>query len=378
MFLFEGVCRYLQIVVVLFCSALMLIGCAEEQPVKIGFVGGLTGRVAGLGVAGRDGALMAVDEQNQRGGVAGRPLTLVIKDDKQDPETARRVVGELIDEDVVAIVGHMTSSMSVQTQALINEAGVVMLSPTTKTDLLSGQDDHFLRVTPQLSVNAAKLAEYVVKQRGLKHFAVVYDKNNSAFTETWLTTFSHNLQTYSAEVVVAIPFAANNDLSFLEISRKMLENNPDGLLILANAMDSALVAQQIRKLGSDLPLFTSEWSFTSDVINFGGSAVEGTTSFHTFDAKSEDPHYLAFAQVFQQRYGYPPSFATVLAYDATSFLIAGLDKNPRKEGLKKQLLSIEKFHGLQSDFHLNRHGDVERSLFLTVIREGRFTVIEQP
>ncbi|PLY03770.1 MAG: ABC transporter substrate-binding protein, partial [Desulfuromonas sp.] len=158
---------------------LLVLGCEREvKPIKIGFVGGLTGRVAGLGISGRDGALLAVEEVNAAGGINGRNVVIVVKDDKQDPTAAKQGVAELIKEDVVAIIGHMTSSMTAVTLPLVNQAEKLMISPTSKSDLFSGKDDYLLRVTAPSSFNARKIAELACQEMGLKRFAVVYDLNN--------------------------------------------------------------------------------------------------------------------------------------------------------------------------------------------------------
>ena len=98
-----------------------VIGCSEQKPIKIGFVGGLSGRVADLGIGGRDGALLAVEHWNQNGGVNDRAVQLLVRDDQQNVETARKIVKQLLSEGVVAIIGHMTSSMSVTTVPLVRK-----------------------------------------------------------------------------------------------------------------------------------------------------------------------------------------------------------------------------------------------------------------
>lgn len=94
-------------------SIAVLLGCEPPEPIRIGFVGGTSGRVADLGIAGRDAVLLAVELRNQSGGVAGRKVKLLIKDDQQSPEVARRAVRDLIEQGVVAIVGPMTSAMAI-------------------------------------------------------------------------------------------------------------------------------------------------------------------------------------------------------------------------------------------------------------------------
>ena len=116
----------------------VLLGCEPLEPIRIGFVGGTSGRVADLGIAGRDAVLLAVELRNQSGGVAGRKVKLLIKDDQQSPELARRAVRDLIEQGVVAIVGPMTSAMAIAVVPIANEAKVLLMSPTATTDDLTG------------------------------------------------------------------------------------------------------------------------------------------------------------------------------------------------------------------------------------------------
>ena len=74
------------LIVLAIALCLVLVACSEEPPLKIGFVGGMTGRVADLGIAGRDGVIFAIEEKNQAGGIAGRMLELVVRDDHQDAD----------------------------------------------------------------------------------------------------------------------------------------------------------------------------------------------------------------------------------------------------------------------------------------------------
>ena len=368
--------KQLSVVILILGVCLSVASCSEELPLKIGFVGGLTGRVADLGVAGRDGVIMEVEDINRSGGIGGRKVELVIKDDRQDAESAKQAIRELINEQVIAIIGPMTSSMAVVIQPLIGSSQTVTISPTAKTDQLSDQDDFFLRVTNQLSRNAEQLAAHAVKGLGLKNIAVVYDVSNRAFTETWLNYFEKSLLQNGGQIAVAEEFTSQPDVHFLPIAKRVLATKPDGVLLLSNAIDTALLAQQIRKLESKVALFSSEWAFTTDLISFGGRPVNGMIAFLSFNTNSQEARYLAFKERFTNRFGYAPSFATVLAHDATSFLFAGLKKNPPQSGLKEALLNLGPFPGLQSEITVDRYGDVERTLFMTVIEDGQFKVVE--
>jgi hypothetical protein len=133
--------RFGTLLVTLIISAL-LVACFSREPIRLGFLGGLSGRVADLGIGGRDGALLAIELRNASGGVGGRLLELIAEDDQQDTETAKRAVSRLINNKVVATIGPMTSAMAVATVPLANTTQRLMV---TTPDLVR-MDDYFLRV----------------------------------------------------------------------------------------------------------------------------------------------------------------------------------------------------------------------------------------
>ena len=361
---------------VLLCVGLLLLvvaACQQEQrPLKVGFIGGLTGRVAGLGVAGRDGVLMAVEEINRAGGIKGRPIEVIARDDQQDAEVARQAVKELIAADVVAIIGPMTSAVAVAIQPIVNREQIVMISPTVTSNQFNEQDDWFFRTTMPLRTNAEKLAKYVSDQR-IRTIAVSVDMANAAYTEDWLASFRKPFEAGGGQVVHVERYRSGAEGGFLPLAERLLRADPDALLLLGGAMDTAMIAQQVRKLGSRVALFASEWACTSDVINFGGKAVEEMRSFVTYNPASQAPRHQAFLVDFEKRFGYQPSFAAVLGYEAACNLFAGLTRNAQRDGLKEALLRAGAFTGLQGEVHINRFGDAERETFLAVIRDGRFT-----
>jgi len=354
---------------------LLLFGCRQEpEPLKIGFVGGLSGRVADLGIAGRDGVMLAVEQLNEQGGINGRKVRLLVRDDGQDAGKAVRAVDDLLAQHVEAIIGPMTSQMGIAVAPEVSRAGITAISPTVKTDLLSRQDDYFFRVTPELGENARILSRYLLEERRIRRMVLVFDTLNGAFTESWVKRFSETYRDNGGEVVAALPFTSDNRLSFLELSRRITVADAGGVLILASALDTAMICQQLEKLGSHLPLFSSEWSFTTDLISYGGKTVEGLISFHSFNVDSSRPSYLAFRKRFQDRYANSPSFANTLAYDAAQVLFEALRQRTAGEDLRHTILTIGKFPGLQSEISFNRFGDVRRRLFCTKVKNGRFVV----
>lgn len=359
---------------------LMVPGCDlhAKKPIPIGFVGGMTGRTANLGISGRDGALLAVEQINERGGIDGHRVELVVRDDKQDDAVGQQVVRELIARKLPVIIGPMTSSMAVVMAPEINSSNCLLLSPTVSTTLLGGQDDNFFRVYPECLAMGHSLADYAYNEKSLRRFAVIYDLGNRAFTESWKNCFSDRFKTLGGEIIAAVSFTSGGNHQFMSLMRQALKKDPDGILILANSLDTALLAQQMMKIGKRVPLFTSEWSMTRDLLRSGGQSVEGITLFHTFNEASRKQKYLDFKQSYQKRFGHPPSFSAIHAYDATQVVLAGLAQGVRTgPEMKAFLLDHPPFDSLQGTISFNPYGDVNRDLFLTVVADGEFTVTRE-
>lgn len=362
----------------LFCATCLavLTGCSDAEPLALGFVGGISGRVADLGIAGRNGSLLAVEQRNRAGGVNGRSVALVVRDDAQDPETARSAVQALLDQRVAAIVGPMTSAMSVATMDLANRAGVVMISPTTTTHQVSGKDDYFFRVLSSTRDYATKAATYQRKVLGRSRIAAVYDLRNRAYTESWLNDFRQTFEAGGGEMVRTVPFESSADVYFQALSRQLLEVDPDGILVVANSLDTALLARQIRKARTDVGIVAAEWAATERLIELGGEAVEGIAIAQFLDRSSSEASYVAFRDAYRKRFAQEPGFAGLAAFDATNIVLDAIAQSGGARDLKQVLLAIGRFPGAQSPIVFDAYGDAQRKTFITTVRQGDFMIID--
>lgn len=352
-------------------------GCSSKDPIRVGFVGGTSGRVADLGISGRDAAQLTVEACNRSGGIDGRPVRLIVKDDRQDPATARRAVQELIDAGVVAMIGPMTSDMAVAVTPLLNAARLVTVSPTATTEALSGKDDYFFRVTSTTLDYATKSARYQIDRAGARRIAAVYDRGNRSFCENWLENFEGVFTAAGGALVATINFKSDEPPTFLEIAHKLLTSRPDCVMIIANSMDSALLCHQIRKIDEQMPIMLADWGGTERLLELGGKSVEGVTVVQTFDRNSQAPSYQSFREAYIERYQREPGFPGVHTHDAVQVVLATLRRQKRGEGFKKALLAIEQFDGLQGNFSLDEFGDTKRGYeTISVVRNNRFVVLE--
>ncbi|MEW6264153.1 MAG: ABC transporter substrate-binding protein [Thermodesulfobacteriota bacterium] len=351
--------------------------CAKKEPVLLGFAAELTGRQAELGVQERNGAQLAVETINASGGVAGRPLELMVHDDLGKPEGARAAVRALIDAGALAIIGHATSSQTLAGLPVANAARIVLLSPTTSTPELNDLDDWFFRVISTSVDGAHKLAQNSYRRRGVKRIAVVYDTDNAAYTKPYLDAFKKSYRSQGGEVVGEVGFASSAQVDFAPLLSNLRVSDADGLLIIAAGFDTALIAQRARMIGWSIPLFTSAWAQSEKLITHGGQAVEGMDFDQAYDLNSRSPAFLEFKARYQSRFGHAPSFGAAYGYEAVLVLAAALRQTGgRAEGLRPALLAIRNFQGLIDTFSFNNYGDVMRPFYLGTIRDGGFVTLE--
>jgi len=353
-------------------------GCEKkENPIKVGFVGGLTGRLSDLGTAGRNGVILAVEEINGKGGIHGRPVELIVKDDQQNPETALRVDRELVDAGVVAIIGHMTSTMSMVAIPFVNKEKILMISPTTSTNKVTGIDDYFIRMMPPNKSETDHLARQAFNVMGLKNMAVIYDLSNRAYTEGYFHNFKDAFEGLGGKINHVETFMTGKDMDFVKSADALLEANPDGVLIVTGAPDAAMISQRIRMTGAKLPIFSCGWAMTADLLHDGGPAVEGLFFSQLFNRKSQQKAYLEFRKRFKKRFGETPNFAAAHGYEAAFVLFKALSKSADPKTLKSTILQQDTFEGLQGDFKMDQYGDPQRKRFLITVEKGRFKASEK-
>jgi branched-chain amino acid transport system substrate-binding protein len=353
----------------------MVTSCSTSEPVKIGFIAGLTGRVASLGTAGRDGALLAVEEANTQGGINGRKIEMITRDDKQNEEKCKLAITELVAEDVVGIIGPMTSAMALDIVPVINEHAIPTISPTVSTGLLAGIDDYFFRIIPVSSDAAVMTAAYAYNEKNYRKLLVVYDISNSGYTSPWFEKLKTHFEKFDSGKVESLSYTSESGYDFLEIARKISEMDMDCLVILANSLDIALLSQQLAKLQIKTPILASEWSLTDELIEFGGEAVEGIELFHSFDPNSKKQSYLDFNLKFQKRFGYVADFASAYGYNAMKILIGSLKKSNSADQVRKTIVNDSPYQGVQHEVRFNDYGDAIREYSLLKIENGKILTL---
>lgn len=359
------------IAVVLFTQA-FLVACDDATPVKIGFIGGLSGPSADIGEASRNAVQMAVENLNKAGGFDGRMVEVLIRDDENSPQVAAEAVRNLHAAGVSAIIGPNNSSIAEGMLPVLNELKVVTVSPTVSSLVFADLDDYFFRVNWTTRDNARIYAKHYA-DAGLRRVAAAVDANNRVFSESWLKEFSDAFKAEGGEVVTSDSFDRTSDRGYSDTARLLLGRDAEAILMVANGVDTAQLSQQIRKLDKDILLIAAEWAASEKLLNLGGSAIEGLEVVQSYDRNDQSPGYLEFRKAYLEQFQQQPGYSSIAAYDAATMLFAGMmATNGKTEGLREALPALNEISGLQQPLKFNTFGDAKRQAFFVVVKDGKF------
>jgi branched-chain amino acid transport system substrate-binding protein len=355
--------------------AVVALGCSRGEPIRVGMVSGLTGRHSDLGISSRNGATLAVSEINEAGGIGRRRLELVVRDDGQDPEQARRAVTELVNAGVVAMIGHATSSMAAATISIVDRARVLMISPTVSSPDFSKRDDWLIRLMVANDVSARRLAQAAVERAHVRRAAVIQDTSNGSYSRTYAAGFRQELEARGG-AVVDFTFASGGGASFAALAEDCLRSGADGVMVIANAFDTAAIFQQLRKRSATVKLLGSDWGFTQEILAQGGEAADGAFFPQAVNMMDSSPRFRRFLDAYDARFHRPADFAAVVSYEAVQLLAAGLRRDASRGGIRRAVLDLGTVQGLQGPLRVDRFGDVERRVYLFTVDHGRMVPLE--
>jgi len=361
----------------LLLASLLLSACepsAEQpiEPIRLGVIVDTSGPTSSLGIAGRNGMQLAVEQTNAAGGIHGRPIELLQRDDGFNPQQATQAATELIDAKVDAVFGPMTSLIAEQLAPQFTAAGVLLMGGTPLSPLLAGRDDQFFRILSHTSPDAQGIAQHLKHQLGIGQVTVLIEESNHTFTRPWLADFQRYFAAEGGSVSQTIAFTRNAQTDFATLAQQALASEPRAVILISNALDTAMLATQLRQKNPHLVLATPAWAAADALLEMGGRAVEGMITGQAYDLSDQSPAFLAFKKTYQQRFGQSIDTAAVTAYNATQVLLKALRERQPQESLKQTLLRIRHFASLQQPIDLDEFGDSASRFYLMVVRQGRF------
>jgi len=306
--------------------------------IKIGLSGPFTGGSASMGVSMRDGVRLAVEEINKAGGVLGRPLQLIERDDEAKNDVGVQVAQELINkEQVVATMGFINTGVALASQRFYQEAEIPVINNVATGTAITQQfksDNYIFRMSAADVIQSNMIADEAVKKRGFKRPAILADSTN--YGQLGQADLEKALGAMGIKPVTEEKFnIGDTDMTSQLLRAKAA--NADVILTYAIGPELAQIANGMAKLGWKLPLIGSWTLSMSTFIDNAGANGEGAVMPQTFIQAPTTPKRAAFITAYQAAYKVdriPSPISAAQGYDGTLLLAAAIKQAGSTDGPK--------------------------------------------
>ena len=299
-----------------------------EGALKVAILAPLSGSQPTFGISTRDGALMALDEWNAKGGVLGRKIEAVVADSQCEADPAVNAANKVIDQDKVKyIVGEVCSKASIPISEIANEKGVVQISPTSTNVQVTTKIDGSTKpytfracfIDPFQGTVGAKFAMDNLKA---KTAFIMFDQGNDyvrGLAEAFEAAF-----TKAGGKIVGKESYTSNDKDFSAILAKVAEAKPDMIYLPDYYPVVNLVGAQAKDKGITVPMLGGDgW----DSADLDVKAADNGYYTNHYSEQDTRPAVQDWVKNYGAKYnGAVPDALATLAYDATNLMLAAIAK----------------------------------------------------
>ena len=362
-------------------AAFVLAGSAyaQEQVVKIGHVGPLSGAIAHLGKDNENGARMAIDELNAKGiSIGGKKVkfALLPEDDGADPKQATAVAQKLVDAKVNGVIGHLNSGTTIPASKIYHDARIPQISPSATNPKYTQQGyKTAFRVVANDSQLGGALGRYAAKTLGAKSVAVIDDR--TAYGQGVAEEFAKAAKAAGVKVV-AQQFTNDKATDFNAILTSIKAKKPD--VIFFGGMDAVggPMLRQMKQLGINAKFMGGDGICTEQLPSLAGNTMADDQIVCAEAGGVEDTQKKGlddFKAAYQKKFNVDVKLYAPYVYDATMVMAAAMQKANSAEPAKylPELAKIE-YTGVTGPIAFDSKGDIKNgTLTLYTYKGGKRT-----
>lgn len=353
----------------------------DLKEVRIGFLGPLTTSVmVPQGIQMLQGATLATEEANKKGGYKGLPFKIMPHNDAGLWGAAANEVVKMDDEKVWAFLGSIDDIVSHVALRAALKLEIYMVctgdpDPTFTETNIPWQ----CRVISDDRQSGYALVNYIHKKMGHKRVAMI--RVNGRYGRVGVKEYA------DAAVRLGFPFVIeerfnDGETDFKAQIERVKKTNPDAILLWGNAKESALILQQIRAAGLKQPVFGSDRMVNPEFLKIAGPLAEGIVTTCQYNPNSTDPKYLVFKANYTKRFNQEPDVFAAHAYDGMSILIDAI----KKVGLNRVLIrdviaglkEFQNYPGVTGKIVFDHSWNDVSDIYMAQVRNGKFEFTVAP
>lgn len=359
--------------------SLGLTGCKSGggDTIKIGEFASLTGKEATFGTSSHEGTQLAIDELNAAGGLLGKQLELLTEDNQSKAGEPANIVNKLISRDrVVAVLGEVASSRSLEAAPICQSNKIPMISPASTNPKVTEVGDHIFRVCFIDPFQGTVMANFATKSLNAKKVAVLTDAKSDyskGLAKYFKEQFVKNGGTLSTELDYN-----GGDKDFKAQLTTIKGAAPDAVFVPGYYNDVALIAIQAREIGLSVPLLGGDGWESENLLQVAKDAVDGHYFSTHCSPEDTSPKMTAFVSAYKAKYGKTPDAMAALGYDSAYVLAEAIKRAGTTEAakLRDAIAETKDFEGVTGKFSLDANRNAIKSAAILQIKGGKFTFLE--
>jgi branched-chain amino acid transport system substrate-binding protein len=354
---------------------------ADLKEVRIGFLGPLSGSVlVPQGLQMLQGATLAIEEANKKGGYRGLPFVLLPHNDAGLWGAAANEVVKMDDEKVWVFLGSIDDIVSHVALRAALKLEIFMVctgdpDPTyTETNI-----PWTIRVISDDRASSYALLNFIHEKEGHSRVAVI--RANNRYGRVGIKEYADAAVRVGHPMVIEERFN-DGETDFKTQIERIKKTAPDAILIWGNAKESALILQQVRAAGLKQPVYASDRIVSPEFLKIAGSLAEGIVTTCQYNPDADNPKLKAFQANYLKRFGQEPDVFAVHAYDGMNIIVEAI----RKVGLNRVLIrdvmvdlkTFQNYQGISGKIVLDQSWNDIGDIFMAEVRKGRFVFSPAP
>ncbi|UCG26792.1 MAG: ABC transporter substrate-binding protein [Bacteroidales bacterium] len=363
-------------------------GAGREKPeptglseVRIGFLGPLEGSVmVPQGIQMLQGATLAVEEANERGGYKGIPFRILAHNDVGLWGAAANEVVKMDDEKVWAFLGTIDDINSHVALRVTLKLEIPMVNTGDPDPTLTETRIPWLiRCIADDRQSSYALVNYIYRVK--RHSRVAVMRADNRYGRVGVMEFRDAALRIGYPLVLEVRFA-DGDTDFTTQIERMINSSPDAVLLWGNAKETALIIKQMRKMGMEQPIYGSDRLMSPDLLKIAGNDAEGLVTTCQYNPAADNSKLKAFQKNYYERFEMEPDVFAAHAYDGMNLIIesiqiAGLNRTLIRDVLT-DLKTFQGYQGVTGEIIFDATWNDIGPVWMSRVRDGKFEFFPTP
>ncbi|HFI0578352.1 TPA: ABC transporter substrate-binding protein [Streptococcus suis] len=351
-------------------------GAAIGDTFKIGYNLELSGAVSSYGQNEEKGANLAVKEINAAGGIGGKKIEVITKDNKSETAESATVVTSLASEGANIVIGPATSGAAAAAIPALTSAGVPMITPSgTQTNLVvndQGQvQEYFFRATFTDGYQGQVMAKYATEKLSAKKVVLYYD-NSSDYGKGVAEAFK---ESYTGEIVSEITFASG-DKDFQAALTKLKDVEFDAIIMPGYYNETGTIVKQARGLGITQTVLGSDGFDSPQFTELATDSAATNVYYLSGYVTTASDRAKAFSEAYKKEYNEEPNMFAALAYDAVYMAAKAAEGAADSKALKDNLAALKDFEGVTGTMSVDAEHNVVKSVYIVGLTDGEQSSVD--